>query len=100
MFRSYTYAPYKGGANHFVVVDDDFTEIMITEEFVFDVVVRLYKKKGLPVASNLFRAMLYCMNINQSVHYDGIRNAIRGWRRSNPLIREYERELDRYLLLL
>lgn len=100
MFRSYTYEHLRDGRLHFVIVDDFFTESVYSDEFVFDVVIRLYEKKGLPVAGNLYGAMLYCINAGAGHYRGSMKDIICSWRIHNPLIIKYESELDKYLVLL
>jgi hypothetical protein len=114
MFISYEYQKYLGYDNktklynyRYKIVDDDFEVIDIFRlgqvEALEEVkgggtlgVIETYEKRNLPVAPNLIKAILwYCDKYGY-----GIKDIICWNKDYNPKFAKYEKDIEKYLLLL
>jgi hypothetical protein len=59
MFRDYTYQGIPAGPSSVWIVDDDFKELVGCGVMFWENFTRLYERKGLPVAPNLVRLIVY-----------------------------------------
>jgi hypothetical protein len=109
MFISYECQKYLGYDNktklynyQYKIIDDDFETIDITgldsiiSHVLGSAVIDTYEKRNLPVATNLIKAILW----DHKNHGYNMKDT-QYWNKTyNPKFAKYEKELEKYLLLL
>jgi len=90
---------------HFEVIDDDFEEIIEIEYPTisgWEAVIRVYEKRGLNVAANLFRAIkAYSIKNSGGASINQVIDAIEGEETtSTPSFHKYREDLMKYLILV
>ena len=110
MFKSYEFLRYLGydpkikqNRYEYKIVDDDWEAVGIgvdgeveIESEVGIAVIDTYSKKGLPVAPNLIRALQW---FSQKYGYS-LEELISLQKQYNPRYKDYEQDIERYLVLL
>jgi hypothetical protein len=83
------------------IVDDDWVEVAVAVEVAGEVavgvaVIQEYSKRDLPIAPNLVRAFQwYSKNYGTSIEQ------LIAWNKQrNPLYKDYEQDIERYMVLL
>jgi hypothetical protein len=96
MFKSYLFENLYSNGYKFVIIDDDFTASIITqEEFLFDAIAKVYEERGLPVGHNLALAIS-----QYRVLAGSDTDVLLYYATWNKKLIEYREEIERYLLLL
>jgi hypothetical protein len=108
MFKSYAYIKYLGHdqktneyRHGYKIVDDDWIAFGVGVEVGVAVgigaaVIQEYSKRDLPIATNLVRAFQW---YSQKCGYS-IEQIIAWNKQHNPLYKDYEQDIERYLVLL
>jgi hypothetical protein len=102
MFISYECQKYLGYDDkigrhkyQYKIVDSDFEKEIKAGTSIILAVIEVYEKRNLPVAPNLIKAILWlCNEQNYSI------NDILDWYGNDPKFTKYEKELEKYLILL
>jgi hypothetical protein len=98
MFISYKYENYR-----YELTDSGFgtisgvTEISWHSAAIGSAVIQEYSKRNLNVAANLIRAFIW---YNKKYPYFSIQELINFNKNHNPLLQQYEEDLQKYLVLL
>jgi hypothetical protein len=78
------------------IIDSEFEEIVQTEIGPLSAIIDVYEKRNLPMAPNLIKALIcYSEKYNVNIHY-----IIALHKQNIPKFAKYEKELEKYLLLL
>jgi hypothetical protein len=82
--------------SHYRVIDRQFDYNRGLAECVGYHVIKAYEKRSLPVAANLIKAFLYH---SKTQHYD-LDFIIWMNKQHNPIFSRYEKDIEKYLLLI
>lgn len=96
------------GLDRYKIIDSDFEEIVNARRiightiyhWVEDAVIDLYEQKGLPVAPNLIKAMIYRSTSNPRIWQSRVEQILAYGVNRNPKFVKYKSELERYMLIL
>jgi hypothetical protein len=101
MFVSYNYKKrvYSKDRYEYELIDSEFQTVVLvaTANSLSTAVIQEYSKRNLNVAANLVLAFVW-----MNKHYPGwsIREMINYSKHHNPLFEQYEKDLQKYLVLL
>ena len=85
----------------YTIIDDNFTETPETHiGSICLAAIKVYERRRLDVAPNLFRALRYHTNLLTNNWFGNLRSVINYCNREYPEYRKYANEIEKYIVLL